>query len=207
MKDKIVFTFLLIVLLLIGCNSQPNSPTLIPSIATPFSKSPPSGKATVTPLLPTVTSTPKHTQTIEPDKLVSNQDGQEFMSSQYGFTIIFPADMEILTKYSTNNAPIAGYLPQKHLTDGGDIVTWFEVIVENQIDGCPPILKNSIEIPTELKQVTLGSTPFSKIYTPTLYGDYMQGIEYIAYGTDFCIHFYINLTTYYFDREMPRLVI
>jgi len=204
MKEKIAFTILLIVLL-IGCNSQPSTPTSTSIFATGIapSKSATIDIPTVTPVPPLVTSAPKPTQTLEPDRLVNKQDKQdkqEFISSRYGFTITFPTDMEIRTKYSNNNALVAGYLPQKHLADGGDIVTWIEVIVKNQENDCRPILKDTVDEPTEEKQETLGTTSFTRIYTPSLYGDYMQSMEYMTYSADFCIHIYVNLTTYYFDQ-------
>ena len=108
--------------------------------------------------------------------------------------------MEIYTTRSENKALIAGYLSQKHLDDGGDILPWIEVIVTNHESGCSSILKRLVDEPTEEKQETLGKTSFTKIYPPGLYGDNMQSVEYVIGRADFCVHIYSTLTTFYFDQ-------
>lgn len=158
MKEKIVFIILLAILL-VGCNSQLSTPAsiLVAEASVTASKSPTTEIPTITTLPLTATNTPQPTQTQEPDRLVNKQDGQEFISNRYGFSIIFPVDMEMHTTFSDNNALIAGYLPQKHLDDGGDILPWIEVIVRNQENGCSSKLKELVDEPTEEKQETLSN--------------------------------------------------
>jgi hypothetical protein len=94
-------------------------------------------------------------------------------------------------------------LAQKHLVDGGDIISEIYGTVENPTDSYHPKLINPDEV-VKTEQVTLGGIPYTKVYTPNLYGDYEQEIDYMTYGTNFCVHFSIHLTTYYFDQGSAK---
>lgn len=192
--------------MLTSCNGFLSTPVTIPTdvmetaMSTVLTASAETQTAipTSTPI-PTNTATETPVPTANPFTLVETQDGKQYINHKYGFTISFPSDFEVPSGFTTNDGLISGYF-QKHLDDGGDIVTWFGIIVEDQTDGCHPKLIDSASKPVKEKQVTLGSNSYTVLYTPNLYGDYMQDVEYMTYATDLCIHFSINLTTHYFDQ-------
>jgi hypothetical protein len=215
MKEKFIFTFLLVVLL-IGCSKQPNLSTSIPlheftPTNMPLTEAPtitatslPRATLIVMPTftpLPFIASTPQYTQTADSSVFVNTQHGKQLRSNKYGFIITLPPDIDFMTEYTPDGdvSIFGASLAQKHLDDGGDIVTVIFGSVENQTDSChPKLIDPDKAVKTE--QVVLGGTPFTKVYTPDLYGLHEQEVDYMTYGHNFCVHFSVNLTTYYFDQ-------
>jgi hypothetical protein len=150
---------------------------------------------------PTETPIPQSTKTAIPATLVDIEEGKQLINNKYGFTITLPPDVDLQSFNPTDDRLLEVQFPQKDLSDGGNIFTYFYVWVENQTDSCHPGLTDADGNPVKMEQVTLGSIFFNKVYTPDLDQHEMQAIEYMTDGTDFCVHFFIGLTTYYFDRR------
>ncbi len=199
---KIISTALVLSLMVTAftsCN------TVVPhSIEPPTSAQvikPTSTNTTIDPIV-TLTKTPRpeHTTTSIPAAFVDTQDGKKLIHEQYGFAITLPSDFDILFFNPTDDRLLSAQLPSKYLSDGGQIMTWFNVSIENRTYSCHPGPTNSSGRPVKVEQVTLGKTPFTKVYTPDLDKDELQAIEYMVSGTDFCVHFFTGLAMYYFDR-------
>jgi hypothetical protein len=150
----------------------------------------------------TATLVPQYTRTAKPSVVIDTQAGKQFISHKYGFSIILPFDSQSVVYNRAEYFPeiLRAALPEISLDDGGDIVPNFHVGVEDQTDSCHPWLTNSDGNLVKMEQVTLGGISFNKVYTPDLDEYEMQAIEYMTYGTDVCVHFFISLTTFYFDR-------
>jgi hypothetical protein len=160
---------------------------------------------------PTATFVPQYTKTAKPSTVVESQDGKLFISHEYGFSILIPAhDSQGVVYNRADYFPeiLSADLAEIDLDDGGDIFPMFHIAVEDQTESCHPWLTNSDGNPVTMAQTTLGGISFNKVHTPDLDEYEMQAIEYMTYSTDLCVHFFISLTLYYFDRpidaEPPR---
>ena len=188
----------LMVTALTSCNTFIPRPTETPTLTkTILPKSTNTAEPTLT---PTEMLIPQHTKTGFPATFVDTQNGMQLINNQYGFTITLPSDSDVLFFNPTDDQLLSVQLPTKDLSDGGQILTWFRVWVENHTTSCHPELTNSSNRPVKVGRVTLGNTHFIKVYTPDLDKDELQAIEYMSYGTDFCVHFFTGLAMYYFDR-------
>jgi hypothetical protein len=195
---NIVIVFPLLIMSLTSCSAFAPKPTEAP---TPTGTVLPISSNTFEPTVtPTKTPIPLFTKTEIPATFVSTQDGKRLINNQYGFTITLPSNIDILNFNSTDDKFISTQLPTKNLSDGGQIFINFDIWVENQTDSCHEELPKSFSNVVKMEQVTLGGTLFSKVYTPNLEKNELQAIEYMTYGTDFCVHLFTGLFMYYFDR-------
>ncbi len=187
------------VMMLTSCSSFAALPTATPALT--------NSVVLISTNIPEPTSTqaatpvPQYIKTAIPSTVIDTQDGKLFISHEYGFSILLPADSDSVVYNRADLFEIlSAYLPEINFDNGGDLTPMFDVVVEDQTESCHPWLTNSDGNPVKTEQVTLSGLSFNKVYTPDLDEYETQSIEYMTYGTDLCVHFFISLTTYYFDR-------
>ena len=146
----------------------------------------------------------QYTKTAKPSTIVDTEDGKQFISHEYGFTILLPPDSQSVIPNPDERfgAILLAALPQIYLDDSGHIIPWLHSVVQKPIDKCHPWMPDGPSVPVVAAQVSLGGTSYTKVYTTGLDQDAMQYIDYMTYGTNFCVHFWISLTTYYFDMPI-----
>ena len=196
-KTAIVLSSL--VMILTACSFYVAVPTATPaptSTVVPISTNIPEPTS-----IQSATPVPHYTVTARPSTIIDTQDGKLFISHEFGFSIILPSDSQSVVYNRADLSEILSFaLPEIELDDGCVVVTGIHTKVENQTNSCHPALTDSGGNPIKMEKVTLGSNTFDKIYTPDLDKNELQSMEYMTYGANFCVHFFVSLTTYYFDR-------
>ena len=189
------------VIVLVSCSFLATVPTVMPTstnavVPTSTSTLPPTSTQTATPA-------PQFTKTAKPSTVVNTSEGKQFISHDYGFSIFLPSDSQsVVYNRADLVETLIAELPQIYLDDGGHLVSMLHAWVEEPTDQCHSWTPRDPVVPIRTEHMSLGGNSYTKVYTPDVYYVYgiaTQDVEYSTYGMNFCVHFYINLTTHYFD--------